>query len=187
MAAMSHFRTQNRRYIHCSGTPNGKSLAVRDSRGVLIQNDVEVIDGWHKARGFKRDEQWRARFNPHLEAIGYHYAIEPRGGVYSCRHPDERGAHVKGFNTGSIGILLIGTDAFTIPAWNSLRTLAHTLNRTHGERTWLGHRDASPDTDGDGEVEQHEWLKICPGFDVTDWWLRHKMQPVPGHICEVVL
>lgn len=32
-----------------------------------------------------------------------------------------------------------------------------------------GHRDLSPDIDGDGVVERHEWLKTCPGFDVAAW------------------
>jgi N-acetyl-anhydromuramyl-L-alanine amidase AmpD len=30
----------------------------------------------------------------------------------------------------------------------------------------LGHRDLSPDKDGDGVVEKHEWVKACPCFDV---------------------
>ena len=34
----------------------------------------------------------------------------------------------------------------------------------------VGHRDLSPDKDGDGVVERHEWLKDCPCFDVPAWW-----------------
>jgi hypothetical protein len=30
-----------------------------------------------------------------------------------------------------------------------------------------GHRDWSPDLDHDGKVEPHEWLKMCPCFDVA--------------------
>ena len=30
----------------------------------------------------------------------------------------------------------------------------------------LGHRDTSPDLDGDGIVEPEEWTKMCPCFDV---------------------
>ena len=39
----------------------------------------------------------------------------------------------------------------------------------------MGHRDLSPDKDGDGVVEPHEWLKACPSFDVSkerDGWLK---------------
>jgi N-acetylmuramoyl-L-alanine amidase len=29
----------------------------------------------------------------------------------------------------------------------------------------VGHRDLSPDTNGNGVVELHEWVKMCPCFD----------------------
>ena len=36
-----------------------------------------------------------------------------------------------------------------------------------------GHRALSPDRNGNGVVESHEWLKQCPCFDVaTDEWCR---------------
>jgi len=39
----------------------------------------------------------------------------------------------------------------------------------------VGHRDLSPDKDGDGIVERHEWLKLCPCFsareEYKDIWL----------------
>jgi len=28
-----------------------------------------------------------------------------------------------------------------------------------------GHRDFSPDKDGDGKITQREWIKECPCFD----------------------
>ena len=30
----------------------------------------------------------------------------------------------------------------------------------------LGHRDASPDKNGDGVITKNEWVKTCPCFDV---------------------
>ena len=30
----------------------------------------------------------------------------------------------------------------------------------------LGHRDASPDKNGDGKITKNEWVKSCPCFDV---------------------
>lgn len=38
-----------------------------------------------------------------------------------------------------------------------------------GDVPIVGHRDLSPDKDGDGVVERHEWLKRCPNFDVSSW------------------
>ena len=32
----------------------------------------------------------------------------------------------------------------------------------------LGHRDTSPDLDGDGIVEPNEWIKMCPCFDAAE-------------------
>ena len=32
----------------------------------------------------------------------------------------------------------------------------------------MGHRDTSPDKDGDGIVEPHEWIKQCPCFNAID-------------------
>ncbi len=32
-----------------------------------------------------------------------------------------------------------------------------------------GHRDLSPDLNGDGAISQNEWCKTCPGFDVGTW------------------
>ena len=30
-----------------------------------------------------------------------------------------------------------------------------------------GHRDLSPDLNGNGEIEPEEWVKQCPCFDVS--------------------
>lgn len=182
---MPHRRTVNLIVIHCAATPNGRPLGVRDEKGALIKTAADVIDGWHQQRGFHRDARWRDAFNPQLAAIGYHYVIDAPGGVLTGRHPDERGAHVAGHNTASIGICMVGTDAFSVEQWADLRTLVHALWSTYGERALRGHRDLSPDMDGDGSVEPAEWTKTCPGFSVSDWWLHNNMQPRAEHICEV--
>lgn len=33
----------------------------------------------------------------------------------------------------------------------------------------VGHRDLSPDKNGDGIITSNEWVKLCPSFDVTKW------------------
>jgi len=55
---------------------------------------AEQIELWHKQRGFKE--------------IGYHLVILPNGNVQIGRDINKTGAHVKGFNTGNLGICLIG-------------------------------------------------------------------------------
>ena len=32
-----------------------------------------------------------------------------------------------------------------------------------------GHRDLSPDLNGDGTISPNEWIKDCPCFDVWSW------------------
>ena len=33
----------------------------------------------------------------------------------------------------------------------------------------LGHRDTSPDLNGDGVIEPYEYVKVCPCFDVKEF------------------
>src|SRR5688572_3246568 len=127
--------------IHCSASANGDGRVGR-----------HTIDGWHRARGWRK--------------IGYHYVIEVDGTVEIGRELEEIGAHVEGFNSRTIGICMVGTDKFTPHQWSSLATLVKDLNQRFPAATVMGHRDYSPDKDGDGVVEKWEWLKICPGFDV---------------------
>ena len=87
--------------IHCAATPNGKWFTTQD------------IDQRYQARGFKREEEYRQRFNSDLHAIGYHFVIYPNGAIATGRHLDEIGAHAPGFNSKSIGICLLGTNKFT--------------------------------------------------------------------------
>lgn len=143
--------------IHCSATPNGRWTTALD------------IDRWHDDRGFERSNQWREKWNPDLKSIGYHFVIYTNGAIATGRHLDEIGAHAGGFNKRSIGICMIGTSAYTMEQWRELDTLVAKLRTRYPAARILGHRDLSPDLDGDGIIEPHEWLKTCPGFDVGKW------------------
>lgn len=172
-------RTINLIVIHCSATPNGASLFGVD------QTPVQAIDGWHKARGFARAPEAQARFNPGLAAIGYHFVVYANGAVATGRAQEEAGAHAKGHNARSLGVCMIGTDRYTLPQWATLRGLVESLLKTYPGARVVGHRDLSPDLDGDGTVEPHEWLKTCPGFDVPAW-RRDGMAPPVAHLLEGV-
>jgi len=169
--------------VHCSATPSGKAL------GTPARSAVGVIDDWHRERGFKREEAARNAFNWRLQSVGYHYVIDLGGYVWTGRHLNEVGAHVAVFNAKSIGICLVGgaelVGRFTPPQWDSLRQLVRQLQAGlfRPSLRVVGHRDLSPDTDGDGQVEQREWLKTCPGFDVSAW-LKLDMKPLPVNVIE---
>lgn len=165
--------------IHCSASANGVSLGRVGTPG---RTSAEVIDDWHRARKFARSTEAREYWNPQLTSIGYHFVIDVDGARLGGRHVDELGAHVAGHNRNTLGICLIGTDKFTRRQWQALRELVNELLALYPNVRICGHRELSPDRNGDGRITRNEWTKICPGFDVTDWWLSKGMEPIPGHI-----
>lgn len=182
--------------IHCSAWPNGEPLSI------------EKIDEWHGANDppFNRNPRLIGDNRPDLKHIGYHYFIGHLGATYTGRGLEEMGAHVRGHNARSIGICMSGTDAYRVSQWAALRnlvcasiaTIARRRNRPDTPRyrpqpaealdlarrmdlRICGHRDLSPDLNGDGTIEAREWVKTCPGFDVSTW-LAGGMEPLAGHI-----
>ena len=141
--------------IHCSATRTGQDLRTKD------------IDRIHRQRGFSQ--------------IGYNFVIDLDGTVENGRPLSIDGAHcnTKGFsgvsyNKHSIGICYIGgldtnghpADTRTEAQKNSLRDLVAKLCKEYDIIELLGHRDTSPDLNGNGEVEPAEYIKACPCFDV---------------------
>lgn len=137
--------------IHCSATPPGSDIGA------------DEIDLWHKARGW--------------DAIGYHAVIRRDGEIEMGRHFDAIGAHVKGYNARSVGVCMVGgvdidgapANNFTADQFESLAALVAMLRRTYPHAEVLGHRDLSPDANGDGIITEDEWLKDCPCFPVREW------------------
>lgn len=104
----------SRIFLHCSGSEYGSAL---------------MFDAWHRARGWS--------------GIGYHFVIS--NGLYSSfqrnrwefavgsveagRHldddsifePDELGAHTYGFNSGSVGVCIIGGRRFAHRQYKSAK------------------------------------------------------------------
>jgi N-acetylmuramoyl-L-alanine amidase len=138
--------------VHCSATREGTWF------------DAQAIDAMHRKRGFSM--------------IGYHRVIRLDGSVQQGRPFNRRGAHVKGNNTNTIGICMIGgldengkaKDTFTDFQYHSLMCELTNMKQTFKNvNKIVGHRDFSPDLDGDGLIEPHEWIKLCPCFDVATW------------------
>ncbi len=182
--------------IHCSATPSGKPLrqGVPGKPGHL--NAAQVINAWHAARGFKRSAEACRAYNSQLPSIGYHHVIDLNGDVWTGRHLDEVGAHVAGHNIQSVGVCLVGgqeRDARYTPAqWASLGELVRMLSAQcrvpamfNIKRGVCGHRDLSPDTNGNGVAEPVEWLKTCPGFDVKGW-VDRGLKPLPLNVLQAM-
>lgn len=142
--------------VHSAATPPDRDIGVKEIRAMHLQ------------RGF-RD-------------IGYHYVIRRDGRVEKGRPDNVAGAHVSGFNSISLGVCLVGgVDAkgrpeenYTPAQYAALARLLRQLQASHPAARILGHRDLSPDKNGDGKVTPNEWLKACPCFDVRTWWAREQ-------------
>lgn len=135
--------------VHCSAT-----RADRD----FTENDLEVC---HRHRGFN--------------GAGYHFYIRKNGDIKNTRPLEKAGAHALGYNAHSIGICYEGgldvryRPADTRTEWqkHSLRVLIRTLLMDYPGCRVCGHRDLSPDRNGDGRISPEEWVKECPCFEVT--------------------
>lgn len=114
-----------------------------------------------------------------MQCIGYHFYIRKDGYIHSTRPLDMAGAHARGYNSHSIGIAYEGgldaegrpSDTRTEKQKFSMRALIRVLKMDFSITRVCGHRDLSPDRNGNGRVEPQEWLKQCPCFDVAgDEW-----------------
>lgn len=140
--------------VHCSATKPVQDIGLKE------------LDVMHKQRGF--------------ESCGYHFIIRQNGVIEIGRPLAVQGAHVGGVghNHDSWGVCLVGgLDAkgspmatFGQPQMQSAASIIHGLILRAPTAQVLGHRDLSPDKDGDGVVESQEWLKQCPCFDTRHWW-----------------
>lgn len=134
--------------IHCSATCEDRPFTE------------QVLEAAHRRRGF--------------DGIGYHFYIRRDGRILTTRPVERVGAHARGYNANSIGICYEGgLDTHGLPKdtrteWqhHSLRVLVRALLMDYPEAKVRGHRDLSPDTNGNGEVEPVEWTKQCPCFEV---------------------
>lgn len=135
-------------FVHCTATAEGREFNAKD------------IDRMHRQRGFN--------------GIGYHFIIKLDGTVETGRPVDAVGAHVQNYNSRSVGISYIGgvmkdgktaKDTRTPAQKVAMRALLTDLKRRYPGARILGHRDISPDKNGNGRVDPHERIKECPCFD----------------------
>ena len=143
-------RDINLTVIHCTATKEG------------IDYDVIDVRKWHLDRGFKD--------------IGYHFLIHLDGRIERGRPWDQPGAHAKGYNSNSIGIVYVGgldytgspKDTRTVAQVHSLRAIVSVLKAMYPMIDVKGHRDLSVDLNGDGIISPSEWMKSCPCFNMDE-------------------
>ncbi len=122
--------------IHCSATPEGRSLSFEECRRDHIM---------HR----------------HFRDIGYHFYITRDGTVHDGRPIEKVGAHCEGHNSHSIGICYEGgldangkpADTRTEAQRKALKSLVERMHRLFPKALIVGHHDLNP-------------RKACPCFKV---------------------
>lgn len=138
---------------HCTATNEGREVSAQE------------IEKWHKLRGFSE--------------IGYNLGVNLDGSIVLCREWNKIPAHVAGFNTATLGFYYVGgvdkngnpKDSRTLEQIDSMLAISEVCKDIFlivKEKTIIfkGHRDFSPDKNGDGKIEEWEYTKACPSFDV---------------------
>lgn len=103
---------------------------------------------------------------------GYHYLITPDGVIHQLLDEEGVSNGVRRFNATSINVAYSGginsVDNRTEAQKASLLQLLKELRLRYPKAPIMGHRDISPDKNGNGIVDPWERIKDCPCFDAKD-------------------
>ena len=161
-------RTETKYIIaHTSATPPSWDIGATEIRHLhTASKSTPVKWGAYNLKG----KAW--------SDIGYHFVL-PRNGIIELgRDIDAVGAHVRGYNRVSVGFCMVGgvsesgkaEDNYTDLQWRAADFLVSMLTLRYPSAKVLGHRDLSPDLDGDGIIKPHEFTKQCPSFGAMERW-----------------
>jgi len=151
-------RPVNHIVIHCSDSPNGRDDRADDIRR-WHTDPPPAGRGWHRP--------------------GYHFVVCVDGIIEQLVHvnsdqyiePSEIANGVRGYNSNSVHICMIGTDKFTQAQWDALHTLLADCARSWPDAALVGHRD----------LDAH---KTCPNIDVTHY-TENPAAEIAAHLLEV--
>lgn len=107
---------------------------------------------------------------------GYHAVVMPSGRVEHLLDYEQISNGVQGYNSTSINIAYVGgidvngkgVDNRTDEQKKSLKSLLYDLKNKYPSAKIMGHRDISPDKNGNGVVDPWERIKECPCFNAID-------------------
>jgi len=123
--------------VHCTATPEGRDVKVGDIRKWHVEDN-----GWND--------------------IGYHWVIELDGSLQEGRKEYLNGAHAKGHNSDSVGVVYVGgcdkdmnpKDTRTEAQKEELLCILQDLKGRYPNAEIIGHCDVSS--------------KACPSFDAKE-------------------
>lgn len=127
-------RTIKRIVVHCTDSDDSLDIGFRE------------IDQWHKERG------WLSKSGI---SCGYHYIIRRDGSIEKGRQDWENGAHVKGHNKTSIGVVWVGRNQIADKQYQALMKLLRGLMKQYSVdiEDVLGHTEL-------------DHLKTCPNLNM---------------------
>ena len=135
---------------------NIKYIVLHCTAGSAQQKTSDIISYWKNKLGWK--------------SYGYHYLVSEDGTVENLTPIEKPSNGVKGYNEVSIHVCYKGgwdgTDTRTPAQKRSMLGIVRTLKAKFPSAQIVGHRDLSPDLNGDGKITPNEWVKLCPCFDV---------------------
>lgn len=107
---------------------------------------------------------------------GYHYLISADGSEEQLAELEKVCNGVAGHNANAIHVSYKGgwdfagksaIDNRTVEQKCALRHRLKALKKQFPAAKIVGHRDLSKDLNGDGVIQKHEWIKVCPSFDAV--------------------
>lgn len=112
-------------YVHCTDSDDSLDIGRRE------------IEEWHRQRGFISESGI---------SCGYHYIVRRDGRVEVGRPEHETGAHVKGHNSNSIGVVWVGRKQIGTNQLKSLYKVCKDIIIRHNIQIdkVLGHYESDP-------------------------------------------
>ena len=156
-------------------------IVIHATAGWPHQTVEEIQKFWKNSLGWK--------------SPGYHKLISTDGTIHNLAKLSQVTNGVAGYNSDSVHISYIGglkevtkegkyiygdtrTEEQKEAFYTAIKEVLEELKQYQevDDIVILGHRDLSPDLNGDGKIEEREWIKVCPTFSVFDefWWIMGK-------------
>jgi N-acetylmuramoyl-L-alanine amidase len=130
-------------------------IVVHCTAGPQDQKTTDIKAYWANKLGWK--------------TYGYHYLIGADGTVENLVDISKPSNGVAGYNSNSIHVCYKGgwngKDTRTAAQREALLRILRMLKSQFKYAKIRGHRDFSPDKNGDGIITSNEWVKLCPCFD----------------------
>lgn len=151
--------------IHCTATPEGRDVSAADIRRMHTSPKPQGR-GWRQV-GYTdlfRLDGTRERLvknNEDAYVDGWEVTNGAAGFNSVSRHIVYASGVAKDSKTPQ--------DTRTPAQRSAMAEYVQDFHRRHPDVKIIGHRDLSPDRNGNGKVEPNEWTKACPSFEVSEW------------------